>query len=390
MKTESNLPAGEAGRLQSDVITRLRFPLAVAVVFIHSFGLPKEIDWAAVWGGPLTGMDCYQLVRTFFSYVAPTLAVPLFFFFSGFLFFRKVEQWSASLWLTKLRKRFRTLLVPYVLWNLLSFAGFWAIHFLPGRPWREWPQSLADCFADRGGWHIFWNSHDIGRDSINWLGLTVFHPTAPIDVPLWFVRDLMVMVLLAPVVHFLLRRLGGWLPLLLGALYVMVLWPPVEGLSLSAVFFFTVGAWMGLTRRNLVVEAGRMRTVSYVVTPLLLLALMLLQGAPVRLGSLLTPLYVISGSCALVNVAAASVRRFPLLVPRVCSQSSFFIYAAHTLLLLKLMGALAARLFPGEAPAFYLLRYFATPLLTVAVCVGVYALLRAVAPRLLSLFTGDR
>lgn len=133
-----------------------------------------------------------------------------------------------------------------------------------------------------------------------------------------------------------------------------------------------------------------MRTVSYVVTPLLLLALMLLQGAPVRLGSLLTPLYVISGSCALVNVAAASVRRFPLLVPRVCSQSSFFIYAAHTLLLLKLMGALAARLFPGEAPAFYLLRYFATPLLTVAVCVGVYALLRAVAPRLLSLFTGDR
>lgn len=390
MKSESNQPAAGAGRLQSDVITRLRFPLAVAVVFIHSFGLPKEIDWAAVWGGPLTGMDCYQLVRTFFSYVAPTPAVPLFFFFSGFLFFRKVERWSASLWLAKLRKRFRTLLVPYVLWNLLSLVGFWAIHFLPGRPWREWPQSLALCFADRGGWHIFWNSHDIGRDSLNWLGLTVFHPTAPIDVPLWFVRDLMVMVVLSPVVYFLLRRLGGWLPLLLGVLYVMVLWPPVEGLSLSAAFFFTAGGWMGLTGRNLVVEAGRVRTLSYVLTPLLLASLMALQGATVRLGSLLTPLYVICGCCALVNVAAASVRRFPRLVPRVCSESSFFIYAAHTLLLLKLMGALAARLFPGEAPALYVLRYFATPLLTVAVCVGVYALLRAVAPRLLGLFTGNR
>ena len=376
--------------MQSETITRLRFPLAVAVVFIHSFGLPREVDWQAVWSSPLTGDDCYQLVRTFCSYVAPSPAVPLFFLLSGFLFFRRVQRFTASVYVQKLRRRFRTLFVPYMLWNLLSLLGFWGLRFGQSNSLTEWLYSFPDCFVAQGGWHLFWDAHPIGQDSTNWLGLTVYHHAAPIDVPLWFVRDLMVVVLLSPLLFWLLKRLGGWFVALMAALYVVSLWPPIEGLSLQAVFFFTSGGWFALCQCNLVTEMRRVRLVACVSAPLLAFGLLFLQGSGSWLGSLLSPFYVMTGVCALVNLAAWSVERFPRLVPPVCSQASFFIYAAHTLLLLKLMGSLTAHLVPGTQPLAMLVRYFTSPLLTVAVCVAVYALLRAVAPRLLGLFTGDR
>ena len=100
---------------QSQVIDWLRFPLAAAVVLLHA-------------GESTTGlydMDFSGTLRIVLSQGICRIAVPCFFLFSGFLFFTKLRDWDTQVWLDKIRKRGRTLLVPFLLWNVLALlVGF--------------------------------------------------------------------------------------------------------------------------------------------------------------------------------------------------------------------------------------------------------------------------
>ena len=68
----------------------------------------------------------------------------------------------------------------------------------------------------------------------------------PADVPLWFVRDLMVMVLLSPAIYYLLMH-GARLYLpLVAVLYVCGAGATLPGLSTNALLFFSLGAFFRL------------------------------------------------------------------------------------------------------------------------------------------------
>ena len=103
--------------LLSRTISYLRFPLIVGVVLIHSNMLVVNIQGNMVrydqW--PVT-----KFVMTLFSSVFADISVPLFFFISGFLFFYNTE-FSKETYINKIKKRIRTLLVPYLIWNFVAF-----------------------------------------------------------------------------------------------------------------------------------------------------------------------------------------------------------------------------------------------------------------------------
>ena len=104
--------------LQSKTISFLRFPLIVGVVFIH-FNLVK-MGLSAHGVNYCAGYPdwFYHLIR-FFSEVLPSMAVPMFFLFSGYLFFYRTD-FDGVIYKTKLRKRINTLLIPFVLWNVVG------------------------------------------------------------------------------------------------------------------------------------------------------------------------------------------------------------------------------------------------------------------------------
>lgn len=64
------------------------------------------------------------------------------------------------------------------------------------------------------------------------------HNSAPIDGPLWFVRDLIVCVIFAPIIYIFLNKYA--LSVLL-VLLILNVWIPIEGFSIISVFFFLVG-----------------------------------------------------------------------------------------------------------------------------------------------------
>ena len=105
----------EDSNLQSLVIDWLRFPLAIAVVFIHSFG-NKEINIDYLHSNPLSLESIYDFLRITLSNIGTHFAVPVFFMFSGFLFFYKVKDFNISIYKQKLHKRFLSLCIPYICW----------------------------------------------------------------------------------------------------------------------------------------------------------------------------------------------------------------------------------------------------------------------------------
>lgn len=91
----------DSNRLQSQVISCLRFPLIVAVVLIHS--KPGDLVFN---GTPAFDQEfpIYESVRYFLSDIVCRIAVPAFFFISGFLFFFKADNFTISVYWSKIRK----------------------------------------------------------------------------------------------------------------------------------------------------------------------------------------------------------------------------------------------------------------------------------------------
>jgi len=95
----------------SAVITALRFPLIIMVVAIH---LISDKLTLPQWGAPNW---LYIYVSEFLSHSLPRIAVPMFFFISGYYAFYKKDWSQRSVWTVELKKRVKTLLIPYLLWN---------------------------------------------------------------------------------------------------------------------------------------------------------------------------------------------------------------------------------------------------------------------------------
>lgn len=180
----------ELEKLQSSVISFLRFPLIVAVVFIHS--IPENVGLNALSDVTNDNLTVYEGTRYFISNIVARIAVPAFFFISGFLFFRKTDYFNINAYVQKLKKRGKSLLIPYLFWNLVVILLSWGTQtflkdLLSGKnllitdyTWLNWLQA-------------FWNGN-AGKNM-------------PINYPLWFIRDLMVVVLFSPIVYWGIKRL---------------------------------------------------------------------------------------------------------------------------------------------------------------------------------------
>ena len=94
--------------LESKVISFLRFPLIVGVVFIHAQFFVVPID------GNLIDIENFTISHEAMRILSPgicDLCVPLFFAISGFLFFRN-SIFNSNVYLYKIKNRIKTLVIP--------------------------------------------------------------------------------------------------------------------------------------------------------------------------------------------------------------------------------------------------------------------------------------
>jgi peptidoglycan/LPS O-acetylase OafA/YrhL len=290
----------------SESINMLRFPLAILVVFVHGFG--ADIDVSELHASGLTGLAVYDYIRLFFSVVIARSAVPIFFIISGYLLFRKVEEYSKQVYVGKLKKRWHSLVIPYLSWNMLIVL--WSLAFklggilLHGKPWS----GFGDYFLQNGYLHMLWDS-SVWDERTTSLGVET-HNSGPVLLPFWYMRDLIMMVVLSPAFFWLIKRLRFFFILLLMAVYafdIRVAW--MSGTFTAAGLFFGCGAYFAIMKQDFTDVLWRWR---YAIVPLavILMAMQTYTGSAIgdSVSRMIHPWLVIFQSAALIIVASAMCR----------------------------------------------------------------------------------
>jgi fucose 4-O-acetylase-like acetyltransferase len=152
------------------------------------------------------------------------VAIPLFFFISGYLFFYGFS-WSLENYAKKLHNRVRTLLIPYIFWNLGTFIIYVGAQLLP---------LTSKLLASTHPIYLQKNIYDY----INVIfGLSI----DPVSYQFWFICDLMAMVILVPILLVMLKKIPVIFISVLALLWYSDLWPFHMPAALAALFFSVGG-----------------------------------------------------------------------------------------------------------------------------------------------------
>ena len=379
--------------IQSQVIDALRFPLAVAVVFIHS-GALGEIDLTALHANPFALSSLSGFVRIAISNVLARTAVPLFLLISGYLFFRKPVEWSIGVYKEKLRRRFHTLFIPYIIWITIKIVWTEFVKLRSVILYDEPLEGLWRYVTDNGGWRLYYDCVQWPADN-NWFGIEGTMCNAPILFPLWFVRDLMIVMICSPLVFWAVKRYKLIPIAVLAACYITGLPLPVHGNSAGSFMWFGLGAYFAIHGRNMTESLYRKRKLAY--TTAIVLVLLATWGIVFEpLGWNFIVLCVIPSSVAVFCLFYAAIKRGYVRSSKWLASSSFFVFCCH-LFMLQWSARVCSIAFQNKMIETFvgkdillLARYFAQPLLAVAMCLALYWLLEHTMPRLLGVLTGGR
>ncbi len=348
----------------SETIGVLRFPLMVCVVLIHTT-IPNQAE--------------HVFVNVFDSYVIESfvrIAVPLFFFMSGFLFFNGVKKFGVSEYRDKLKKRVKRLLVPYLLWGGIAiFVRY--VFFLLGE----------DCilFDVCGKWVYF----------IVW---------DPFNYPLWFVRDLFCVVLISPVIYFFIRRLKFLFVLLLGAAWLF--WHKniftllgleyyistvnifgLPGFDFVSLFFFSFGAWFALFNKDFTLNFKKLFQVAVVLY--LVCAISKFVCSDVFWAEIFRRLAIMFGLICAVAIAYILVKNGKVKRNIFLEQGSLFIYYYHAIFLMYYMKILSDfHVFDVENEFFIFGVYIFIPIVIILFGLWLYKIGMRYMPRVMVFVLG--
>lgn len=361
--------------LQSQTISFLRFPLIVGVVMIHSYFSEVVINGVDLVKNGF--FPIYSTVSFLFSQIVSRVAVPLFFFISRFLFFFKINSFTSHVYLQKLKKKAQTILVPYIFWNLLVIAFFFMSQtFLPGlmsgKNMLIADYSISDCF-----W-AFWNTKMINP---------TIAEAYPICYQFWFIRDLMVVMLFSPLIHFLLAKLHQYAVLCLGVLWFFGWGINVSGFSLMAFFFFSTGAYFSIYRKNFVATMKPLfPTIIILYALIVIVELCFFNQTWCRY---LHNIGILVGIPTAITLTAHFIYKGKWQTNPFLSGSSFFIYAYHAMPLAFVIKFLFKLLKP-YSDGMLLALYVLCPTITILIGLFIYKLLKKYLPRTTALITGGR
>lgn len=366
-------------------INWLVFPLVVCIVFTNSYHGPAEqqmFEWSA-----LTSTDIYNLLMLGLSRIAVNFAIPCLYVMFGYLFFAGVKKWNMNIYKSKLLRRVDTLLIPYLLWNIIAIVSMVAGVALQGSAEGAGQGTLTQWLADNGGiGGLLWDGHLWATDTSNWTGWSM-SVTGPADFPLWFMRDMMVLSIFSPLLYWAISRLNVWFVLALAACYVSGVAPESLKPHVMALFYFSFGAYLGISNKYLYMLV-RMDT-SYLIAAILFVASMYLVGIGSRECHIVRSLYcmaaVVSAFCI-----AFKLTRTDSNMPSMLSGSAFFVLALHSVSFIPYIADLPYRLYAGDDAVVLSLLYIVGPIIKIALCIAIYAVMLRYTPRVLGVLTGSR
>lgn len=306
-------------------ISAVRFPMALLVVLIHCTLNTEQPFLRAVMNG---------------GGKIATIAVPVFFFLSGYLFQEHCNSWA--LYKKKLKKRVKSVLVPYIVFNILAILIFYAKN--PG------DISMQD-FCGR----IF---------------------VSPQNFPLWYLQNLMLLFLLTPAVMLLDNRYVDFL-WLATTLFLFVVFMGDDELFLKVrnwgFCFYNIGAFCNKYCHDL--SLGKKYTLLFLLLGIIsfMMSYRLNNYYYIQYYNLFIVLFIVFNLRVVGRIMKYFVRLY---------KYSSFIYFAHTLLVAGACVSVANKYYCN------VVGYFATPVIVSLILMVVYETMSRLFPKGFCLIIG--
>lgn len=332
-------------------ITWFSFLFSLFVIWVHSYNAELFLGVSAA------GSAIDSLERWIGDSIGQ-IAVPGFFMMSGYLFFRGFSWQKLP---GKWRRRIKSVLVPYIAWNFIYYLGYVIGSRLP------------------------WIHQIVGK------GVIPFTLSAAVDAILnytynyvfWYLYQLILLILLAPVIYLLLKRRG------IGELYLLALWGMLIGgvqlplLNMDALIYYSTAAYCALHHRQRTEAGGSRKSLAAGIV------LMLASAGVYRYGLWKAAVWCFV-VCRLTGIAGLWLAVWGTKLPEAGAwmRSHFFLYATH-FAFVRLINKTAAERLSGSVAAAVIL-YFLMPVLVLGITSGLAALLRRFVPSVWRVLNGGR
>lgn len=326
----------------NDKIKVISFLCTVMVLFRHSRNL------VAFWG--TENVANYTAYMENAMSVITEVAVPSFFIISGYFFF-KYDYYENNNYMRMIKKKLKSLVIPFIIWNIIG-----AIILSLYDP-AKIGNSIQACVSNLLLSH--WNG------------------------PLWYVRDLILIMIIAPVYAWIFKIDNKFLYLII-FLILFFRWWPVDTavLSTEGQFFFFIG---GLIRNNKVILDCKLPIPFFIILLILwfVFCFNIFPLYEINLHRLNTIVGIII-LWRVVDFCRDKVYNFLY----VFSSYSFFIYVMHIYMVKFIKRTISYLYYENDQIA--LLAYVLVPLLTIVITIGIAKYWKAKSLNTYYIVTGGR
>lgn len=351
-----------------DKIRAISLLCSLLICATHIYTVPVGHDWMA-------SEVAFSLafLQNVLKFGLAKISTPFFFAVAAYLLFTALHpdgashgaRFPSSSHRAEIAKRTRSLLVPFLLLSLWSFAVMLVVQSIPGLPMRP-----TDPLAQR-----------------SWAAIAATLFWDPVAYPLWFVRNLFLLCLAAPLIAIVLRHGAVAALALTAAAAAWFAWPEMR--ATRSILFFALGALLAMHRPPF--------RVLHPAGCVALLGLWLASSCAHAVLAMRTgAMQAVPNNLAIVTGLAAvwfgydHVERW--MRERVIQRAAaytFFIYIAHE----PMAGLMSKAAIAWIGPAQHGLLLLAWPVLAVALwsgCLAVAVGLSVSAPGLYAVLTGGR
>lgn len=346
-------------------ISSLRIILVLLVICIHNYP-SKYIDNNVV----------IKYIVKFLRWLLsgdggiPSGAVPAFFVITAYLQFIKTEKYSVLL-----KKKFKAIIVPYIIWISIYIIMNFLLQIIPNLSGFS-VNSSGDIITN---WRI-----------IDWIGAYTGYgreSCKPIAAPLWFLRDLIVLIIISPIIKYILdKNKGIELLIITGIIYYCDV--SLYFVFPASLFYYCLGAFISNNKYDLFTLSDRFSmlflTCLYIVC---FIIYHLVSNVVYFNGSVLTAFCMLLWFYRLSKHLVVSNRLFCIL--KKTEKYSFFIYCFHGPFVIAIMNRLWCKFIP-EYGCFGIINEILPVFICFFICFFAAVILEKWLPYIYNVLNGSR
>ncbi len=344
--------------------TVISFLSMVLVVILHANNMVINLSS----GNIIVPKGYNSFIQDFFTQGIARIAVPLFFIISGYLYFLNIKG-TFSEFKSKIGKRIKTILVPYLFWSCWGLVFYTVLQSLP----------MSQNFFTNG------LVKDMGMDEI--LKILFFNP---LPFQLWFLRDLIVLVFCSPLLFLAIKYLKelaillAFIPWISGYFYGFI--------NTDSLLFFMLGGYLAIFDKLISLDGKKYAYLifSFWILLVIINCILLFQGISIFdfWMSVLNKITLLVGVVAIWTIYDKLHGKINIAVLNPIFSFSFFLYAFHEPVLTMAKKGLFFILGKSEHVSFSV--YILAPFLTIVMSISVGFLLKTYLPKIYNLATGGR